>query len=247
MAKKKSRFKLSILSLFLASLFFLVFFSRRALETKFFLTRDLLSQTPVSFLLPPPGSVAVHVNVDGLTQPATQESDPIDENVTVSSESSETEVEETEPVSSEPDLDDRKSENTTVPSISSDPEPEGGSGEITGEPALLSEKTTVPISSKSDLDGEPGFVGEKEKSSEDASENRGFLGNLDTEKLRNCDIYRGTWVKDEGYPLYRPGSCPYVDDGFDCQGNGRPDSAYLQWRWQPNDCDLPRFNFVNFV
>lgn len=56
-----------------------------------------------------------------------------------------------------------------------------------------------------------------------------------------CDLYVGTWVKDEQYPHYKPGSCPYVDEAFDCQSNGRSDSEYLKWRWKPDGCDLPRY------
>ncbi|KAM6563266.1 hypothetical protein CsatB_023264 [Cannabis sativa] len=62
-----------------------------------------------------------------------------------------------------------------------------------------------------------------------------------------CDLYSGTWVKDEEYPIYRPGSCPYVDEAFDCQTNGRRDSEYLKWRWKPHACDLPRFNATDFL
>lgn len=61
------------------------------------------------------------------------------------------------------------------------------------------------------------------------------------EKLRSCDMYNGKWVKDEeNYPIYKPGTCPYVDEAYDCQPNGRKDTNYLQWRWKPLDCDLPR-------
>ncbi|KAK9269094.1 hypothetical protein L1049_000863 [Liquidambar formosana] len=70
------------------------------------------------------------------------------------------------------------------------------------------------------------------------------------EKVRRpekCDLYMGKWVKDEDYPLYRPGSCPYVDEAFRCQGNGRRDSEYLKWRWKPDGCDLPRFNATDFL
>nr|DAD45682.1 TPA_asm: hypothetical protein HUJ06_003912 [Nelumbo nucifera] len=62
-----------------------------------------------------------------------------------------------------------------------------------------------------------------------------------------CDLYKGTWVKDDNYPIYNPGSCPYVDEAFSCQGNGRRDSEYLKWRWKPDDCDLPRFNATDFL
>ncbi|CAH8352389.1 unnamed protein product [Eruca vesicaria subsp. sativa] len=68
------------------------------------------------------------------------------------------------------------------------------------------------------------------------------------EKLRGCDLYTGSWIKDDDeYPLYQPGSCPYVDEAFDCQRNGRRDSDYLHWRWKPDGCDLPRFNATDFL
>ncbi|XAR53247.1 hypothetical protein NMG60_11021718 [Bertholletia excelsa] len=63
-----------------------------------------------------------------------------------------------------------------------------------------------------------------------------------------CNLYVGSWVKDNtNYPLYRPGSCPYVDEAFDCQINGRRDFEYLKWRWKPDACELPRFNATDFL
>uniref|UniRef100_A0A2P2JK33 Uncharacterized protein n=1 Tax=Rhizophora mucronata TaxID=61149 RepID=A0A2P2JK33_RHIMU len=67
------------------------------------------------------------------------------------------------------------------------------------------------------------------------------------ESVKDCDLYMGTWVRDEAYPLYKPISCPYVDEAFDCQSNGRQDSDYLKWRWKPHACDLPRFNATDFL
>lgn len=65
------------------------------------------------------------------------------------------------------------------------------------------------------------------------------------EKL--CNIFSGKWVVDASYPLYQPGSCPYVDEAFNCQENGRIDMEYLKWRWQPHDCEIPRFNATGFL
>lgn len=59
--------------------------------------------------------------------------------------------------------------------------------------------------------------------------------------LKHCDIFMGRWVEDNEYPIYGPGSCPYVDEAYTCQGNGRPDSKYMKWRWKPDGCDLPRY------
>ncbi|KAK7857105.1 protein trichome birefringence-like 10 [Quercus suber] len=56
-----------------------------------------------------------------------------------------------------------------------------------------------------------------------------------------CDIFDGNWVWDESYPLYQSQDCPFLDGGFRCTENGRPDSFYTMWRWQPKDCNLPRF------
>ncbi|KAI9112480.1 hypothetical protein K1719_016403 [Acacia pycnantha] len=73
------------------------------------------------------------------------------------------------------------------------------------------------------------------------------VGDHASEKQLKCDLYTGTWVKDENYPIYQPGSCPYVDEAYDCQINGRTDKEYAKWRWQPDGCDLPRFNATDFL
>ncbi|GAA0187107.1 hypothetical protein LIER_34395 [Lithospermum erythrorhizon] len=68
--------------------------------------------------------------------------------------------------------------------------------------------------------------------------------------LRRCDLYEGKWVKDEdggNYPIYKPRACPFVDEAFDCQRNGRLDSEYLKWRWMPHGCELPRFSSASFL
>uniref|UniRef100_A0A7N0UHE5 Trichome birefringence-like N-terminal domain-containing protein n=1 Tax=Kalanchoe fedtschenkoi TaxID=63787 RepID=A0A7N0UHE5_KALFE len=63
-----------------------------------------------------------------------------------------------------------------------------------------------------------------------------------TEKLSSCDLFDGSWVADDDSPVYKPGSCPYVDKAFDCFKNGRPDSGFLKHRWKPAKCEIPRFN-----
>ncbi|KAK1388378.1 Trichome birefringence [Heracleum sosnowskyi] len=68
------------------------------------------------------------------------------------------------------------------------------------------------------------------------------------ETLRSCDLYVGSWVKDdENYPMYKPGACPYVDGAYDCQTNGRKDDEYMKWRWKPDGCNIPRFNATDFL
>ncbi|XP_019701317.1 protein trichome birefringence-like 11 isoform X1 [Elaeis guineensis] len=57
-----------------------------------------------------------------------------------------------------------------------------------------------------------------------------------------CDLFDGQWVWDESYPLYESKDCPFLDEGFRCSENGRPDNSYTKWRWQPKHCNLPRFD-----
>ncbi|XAR61214.1 hypothetical protein NMG60_11034853 [Bertholletia excelsa] len=57
-----------------------------------------------------------------------------------------------------------------------------------------------------------------------------------------CDLFDGNWVWDESYPLYQSQDCLFADQGFRCSENGRPDNFYTKWRWQPKNCNLPRFD-----
>lgn len=57
----------------------------------------------------------------------------------------------------------------------------------------------------------------------------------------DCDIFDGRWVRDDSYPLYAPGSCPHIDESFNCFLNKRPDNGYEKYRWQPKHCNLPRY------
>ncbi|KAK4480588.1 hypothetical protein RD792_013666 [Penstemon davidsonii] len=62
-----------------------------------------------------------------------------------------------------------------------------------------------------------------------------------------CDLYRGKWVHDSTGPLYTNNSCPVLTQMQNCQGNGRPDKDYENWRWKPSQCDLPRFDPKKFL
>ncbi|KAJ1441583.1 PMR5 N-terminal domain [Sesbania bispinosa] len=62
-----------------------------------------------------------------------------------------------------------------------------------------------------------------------------------------CDLFTGTWVVDESYPLYHPATCPFIEREFRCEANGRPDLIYTHYRWQPLACNLLRFNGRDFL
>ncbi|GFZ13311.1 similar to TRICHOME BIREFRINGENCE-LIKE 45 [Actinidia rufa] len=63
----------------------------------------------------------------------------------------------------------------------------------------------------------------------------------------SCALFMGTWVRDETYPLYQSSACPIIDPEFNCQMYGRPDSDYLKYSWRPANCELPRFNGLDFL
>ncbi|XP_059629456.1 protein YLS7-like [Cornus florida] len=133
-------------------------------------------------------------------------------------------------------------EKATEGSVSSN-----GTGDVenTKSPALhLPDKSTIiqtgsddrhPVSSYSKMEGAPALPpapGERSRSGAVYSD---------------CDLYHGKWIYDSTGPLYTNGSCPVLTQMQNCQGNGRPDKEYENWRWKPAQCDLPRFDAKKFL
>ncbi|KAH0723272.1 protein trichome birefringence-like [Solanum tuberosum] len=89
---------------------------------------------------------------------------------------------------------------------------------------------------KSQSDGTNLDVSTKKKKDEDL-----------VKSLLSCDFFDGNWVKDESYPLYKPGSCSLIDEQFNCFLNGRPDNNHMKMKWKPNACSLPRLNGTHML
>ncbi|KAI3853204.1 hypothetical protein MKW92_009565 [Papaver armeniacum] len=64
----------------------------------------------------------------------------------------------------------------------------------------------------------------------------------------SCDLFSGKWVYDNStYPLYSEKQCSFMSDQLACEKFGRKDLSYQNWRWQPDQCDLPRFNATSLL
>ncbi|KAG9150687.1 hypothetical protein Leryth_008153 [Lithospermum erythrorhizon] len=88
-----------------------------------------------------------------------------------------------------------------------------------------------------------------------AREKKWWLQQLQThqEKLdknigTKCNFFEGKWVFDnKSHPLYKESNCSFMFDSFACEKYGRKDFMYQNWRWQPHQCQLPRFDAATLL
>lgn len=95
-----------------------------------------------------------------------------------------------------------------------------------------------------------GFIDTEERNLEDAIRISSYESQL--RKTKNgfngkCDIFDGRWVRDDSKPYYPARSCPLIDRDFDCHLNGRREDGFLRWKWQPNGCEIPSMNAIDFL
>ncbi|KAK7278365.1 hypothetical protein RJT34_23393 [Clitoria ternatea] len=81
------------------------------------------------------------------------------------------------------------------------------------------------------------------QASEEKPNNTSYAGSVNS----GCDLYHGNWIYDPLGPLYTNNTCPVLTQMQNCQGNGRPDKDYENWRWKPFQCDIPRFDPKKFL
>ncbi|KAH8483789.1 hypothetical protein H0E87_028270 [Populus deltoides] len=62
-----------------------------------------------------------------------------------------------------------------------------------------------------------------------------------------CDLFNGNWVPDFEGSIYTNSSCATIPTSKNCFRNGRKDKDFLNWRWKPERCDLPRFDATAYL
>ncbi|KAF3439133.1 hypothetical protein FNV43_RR17408 [Rhamnella rubrinervis] len=64
---------------------------------------------------------------------------------------------------------------------------------------------------------------------------------------RAVTCLQATGVQKLRRSLYTNSSCAMIPDSKNCFKNGREDNEFLNWRWKPNECELPRFDPKAFL
>ncbi|MED6112012.1 hypothetical protein PIB30_057767 [Stylosanthes scabra] len=66
-------------------------------------------------------------------------------------------------------------------------------------------------------------------------------------RLSSCNVFSGNWTPYMKGPYYSNETCPFITDKQNCLLHGRPNREFLQWRWKPDECQLPLFDAKQFL
>ncbi|GAB4855691.1 Protein trichome birefringence-like 16 [Ancistrocladus abbreviatus] len=65
---------------------------------------------------------------------------------------------------------------------------------------------------------------------------------------KECNYAKGRWVVDNRHPLYSGFKCKqWLSEMWACRLTQRPDFSYEAYQWQPENCDMPKFEGSTFL
>ncbi|KAI3845100.1 hypothetical protein MKX03_020533 [Papaver bracteatum] len=125
-------------------------------------------------------------------------------------------------------------------------------GSLSSATLLALESTCSKQDDSDNNSSRPVKVKEKTTSMTSLTEEKDDLNDIDEQEEdeekpefdpEKCNVVKGKWVFNSSLkPLYSDETCPYLDKQVVCVKNGRRDSDYRYWEWQPDECQLPRFD-----
>ncbi|KAI3985575.1 hypothetical protein MKX01_033858, partial [Papaver californicum] len=69
-----------------------------------------------------------------------------------------------------------------------------------------------------------------------------------SENNQKCDLSTDKWVWDEeNAPYYTNATCSAIHEQQNCMKYEKPNFDFTEWRWKPNECELPVFDPVEFL